>query len=161
MKRDHWINIVGFFTVIGAIAALLVVPEVRSWLGLRVQDSTSEKNESRTVVVDARKMWVDTGIEVAGRRVRILYKSGQWRNHPTSPWNVGDGLGPYENQHSLIVPNGALAALVGKTNGGTFPVGTFYEGGSDSGRLYLSMNDLSGYFDDNAGSITVTVTLFQ
>jgi hypothetical protein len=32
---DRWSKIVGFFTVVGAIAALLVVPELREAIGLR------------------------------------------------------------------------------------------------------------------------------
>jgi hypothetical protein len=188
MERDYWFKVVGLFTIIGAIAALLVVPEVRRGIGLELQDSTkldnpkqalpfqssysqntvqaspsttSRNNETRTVLVNARTMWVDTGIDVTGKRVRIRYESGQWRNHPTSAWNTGDGLSPYEEQHLLIVPRGALAALVGKTNKGAFPVGTSYEGAAGSGRLYLSMNDLSGYFNDNEGSLTVTVSVLE
>lgn len=106
-------------------------------------------------------MWVDTGIDVTGKRVRITYETGQWRNHPTSAWNTGDGLSPYADQHLLIVPNATLGALVGRTNKGTFFVGTFFEGAAGSGRLYLSMNDLFGYFDDNTGSLTITVTVLQ
>lgn len=117
--------------------------------------------ETKTITIDSRRMWVDTGIDVTGKRVRITYESGQWRNHPTAAWNTGNGVSPYEDQHLLIVPRGALAALVGKTNSGTFPIGTFYEGTAGSGRLYLSINDKSGYFNDNAGSITVTISVLE
>jgi hypothetical protein len=117
--------------------------------------------ETRTVTIDSRRMWIDTGIDVTGKRVRIRYESGQWRNHPTAAWNIGNGLSPYEDQHLLIVPRGALAELVGKTNSGAFPVGTSYEGSPGSGRLYLSINDLAGYFNDNAGSITVTISVSE
>lgn len=34
MERDRWVKLIGFFTVAGAIAALLVVPEIRRALGL-------------------------------------------------------------------------------------------------------------------------------
>jgi hypothetical protein len=37
VERETWFKLVGFFTIIGAIAALLVVPEVRKILGLESQ----------------------------------------------------------------------------------------------------------------------------
>ncbi len=39
MERDYWFKVVGFFTIIGSLAALLVVPEVRKGIGLDVPDS--------------------------------------------------------------------------------------------------------------------------
>ena len=123
--------------------------------------STSPKNQSetKTITLDAKRMWTDTGLNVTGKLVRIKYESGQWQNHPTSGWNKGDGLSPYNEKHRLIVPSGELASLVGKTDSGVFSVGTFYEGRAGSGRLFLSMNDISGYFNDNSGSLTVTINI--
>ena len=55
----------------------------------------------------------------------------------------------------LLVPNANLSALVGKTDKEAFFVGNYYEGKMGTGRLYLSINDKPGYFDDNVGSLVV------
>ncbi len=125
--------------------------------------STPNKSQktpfSKRIEVRANKMWVDTGIDVTDRNVRIEYESGQWRNSPTSGWNDGNGRRPYDEQHRLIVPSADLSSLVGKTNENTFFVGNAYEGFAGSGRLYLSINDIAGYFNDNAGVLYVTVSV--
>jgi len=61
----------------------------------------------------------------------------------------------------LIVPSADLSSLVGKTNKGTFFVGNFYDEYAGSGRLYLSINDISGEFNDNSGSITILLNISE
>jgi hypothetical protein len=39
MERGFWFRVVGFFTIVGALAALVMVPEVRKVIGLDVRDS--------------------------------------------------------------------------------------------------------------------------
>jgi hypothetical protein len=39
METGFWVKVVGAFTIIGALAALLVVPEVRDVIGLDRRDS--------------------------------------------------------------------------------------------------------------------------
>jgi hypothetical protein len=42
---DRWAKIVGFFTIVGAIAALLVVPELRKAVGLRPLSEAHESDD--------------------------------------------------------------------------------------------------------------------
>jgi hypothetical protein len=41
VETDKWYKFIGFFTIVGAIAALLVVPEVRQFIGLNSQGVSS------------------------------------------------------------------------------------------------------------------------
>ena len=42
-----------------------------------------------------------------------------------------------------------------------FMLGTSHEGDIGKGRLYLSINDKPGYFDDNVGSLFVIVSFLE
>lgn len=58
MNKDKWTKIVGAFTIIGAIAALLVVPEVRRFIGLDSQAApqiiTQSSEPSTTTLNDSK-----------------------------------------------------------------------------------------------------------
>ena len=114
----------------------------------------------KDITVPANQMWFDTGMDVTGKTVRIEYKSGQWLNIKGSNWCDGEGKGPWTG---MVVPDAPLASLVGKTDKGTFYVGNYIEGKMGSGRLYLSMNDKPGTYDDgsNSGSLNVTVSFLD
>jgi hypothetical protein len=109
--------------------------------------------------IPASEMWVDTGIDTTGKEVRIIYDGGIWLNHPTSRACDGHGLSPYADQAKLIVPQGNLSALVGKTGSGTFVVNNYKEVRNGRGRLYLSINDLPGEYQDNSGSLFVKLSI--
>jgi len=111
--------------------------------------------------IPAGQMWVDTGVDVSGKKVRIKYEGGVWKNYPTSSPCDGAGKAPFDEQEKLIVPSGNLAALVGKTDRGSFVVGNYKEGILGTGRLYLSINDKPGTFEDNSGSLFVTVEVLN
>ena len=116
---------------------------------------------SRQLTVPANIEWFDSGIEVTGKRVKIEYRSGQWRNHPSSGANDGNGRYPYAEQSSLVLPSANLSSLIGRTSQGVFFVGNLYEGVPGDGRLYLAINDKSGYYSDNIGSLTVVVSFVE
>lgn len=107
------------------------------------------------LTIPADIQWVDTGLNVTGKQVSIQYKSGCWKNHPTSTCSTGSGLGTFKDQQALLVPAAPLSALVGKTNSGTFPIGDSYSGSPGDGTLQLSLNDLGGYFRDNSGNLVL------
>jgi hypothetical protein len=108
--------------------------------------------------VPANVEWFDTGIDITGK-VHIEYESGEWRNHPNSGTNDGRGRWPFDGKSKLIIPSGELSQLIGKVNSRLFIVGNSYQGSPGVGRLYLSINDLPGHFNDNSGSLRVVITL--
>jgi hypothetical protein len=116
------------------------------------------KSFSKKITIPANEMWVDTGIDVTGKRIRIEYESGQWTNMIGSNSCDGEGKGPYPH---LTVPDAPLAALVGKTDTGSFYVGNLLEGNMGKGRLYLGLNDKADFYDDNSGALNVTVSFVE
>lgn len=187
MERGFWFKLVGAFTIIGALAALLVVPEVRHVIGLDRGDSmqlnkveasqqrsspspgdnpstaqarpapTLKKNETRTVVVDAGKMWVDTGITLASGDGLVMQASGQWAN--TTPHVSYDAKGLDNTWPGTVLESANIGSLIGSVGGVIFPVGAYYSDGSPaSGRLYLSMNDVPGTYSDNWGQVSVKIS---
>jgi hypothetical protein len=115
---------------------------------------------SREVTVPAKRVWFDSGIDITNKYVRIQRKSGTWSNtnNEGNIWSEGWGG---QSWGGLLVPNGGLRDLVGKTSKGMFVVGQYCEGDLGSGRLYLSMNDIEGHFNDNVGSIVVTISFLE
>ena len=117
--------------------------------------------------VSARNMWVDTGLDVTNKTVRIKYESGTWSNNGAgSHFCDGEGFIPEAQDFrdvipKLLVANAPLGAMVGKTNGEPFFVGNSYEDRPGAGRLYLSINDKPESFDDNTGSLRIVVTLLD
>jgi hypothetical protein len=101
MRSDTWFKIVGLFTIVGATAALLVVPEVRRSLGLGLHGPThtdSSQNhsepsgkapgptqsttapshaETRTVIVDPQRMWTDSNLQIKKGELITVEASGQ------------------------------------------------------------------------------------
>lgn len=50
MERGFWFRVVGFFTIVGALSALVMVPEVRKALGLEVPAS-NQPNPASTPIM--------------------------------------------------------------------------------------------------------------
>ena len=166
--------------VVGVSVALLTVPEFRRAVGLTepvrtISQSTQASsnstdsppvfpkqaspkvNLSKRIEVRADKMWVDTGVDVTGKTVRIEYESGQWSNGGDDPL-FADGRGA-NSWPDLLVPGAPIRSLVGKTSSGTFLIGNLREGNLGQGRLYLSINDVPNNYGDNIGSLTVIITI--
>jgi hypothetical protein len=132
--------------------------------------SSCAKSGSRPEVVleiQARTTWVDTGLDVTSKTIRIKYESGTWSNDGAeSHFCDGEGFIPEGKDFrdvipKLLVQNAPLGALVGRTNGDPFFVGNTYEDRPGEGRLYLSMNEKPDSFDDNTGSLRVVVSILD
>jgi hypothetical protein len=133
---------------------------------------------ARTVTVDSRQAWMDTGVSRPGGSGRFLSVTaeGKWTFRPGgSDWTVGPRGGNPASDYARVDgqeshpyhANGAVkASLIGKwgKDGETFFVGDRYsEGGLDNdplrGRtLYLGIND--DQLDNNSGSLTVLLEEF-
>ena len=127
------------------------------------------RQSPRGVVLDipAKSMWVDTGLDVTNKTIRIKYESGTWSNDGVeSHFCDGEGFIPEAQDFrdvipKLLVTNAPLGAMVGKTSGEPFFIGNSYEARAGEGRLYLSINDKPDSFDDNAGSLRIVVTMLD
>ena len=112
----------------------------------------------RTVTVDARTAWTDTGVVVRnGQEVRFA-PSGEVRWGPGRRDGAdGENNSPYNRARPM--PDRNAAALIGKIgeNGDPFFIGA---GRTPlrlrgSGRLFLGIND--DYLQDNSGSLRVVI----
>ena len=117
--------------------------------------------------IPAQTMWFDTGVDVTNKTVQIKYQSGTWSNDVAeSNFCDGEGFIPEGKDFrdvipKLLVTNAPLGALVGRANSEPFFVGNTYEDRPGEGRLFLSINDKPDSFDDNAGSLRITVTVLD
>ncbi len=105
--------------------------------------------------VPANVEWCDTGINVRrGQRIAIGAQ-GRW-NYRGEPAFGPDGA--RERLDTTLFPRAPLAALIGRVGDQVFLVG---QGGqsqaASEGRLFLSINDVSGTFGDNSGFMDVYV----
>lgn len=99
--------------------------------------------------------WCDTGLRVQqGQRISIGAQ-GQWgylREPAYGP------AGARQRIDNSLYPRAPLAALLGRVGERIFPIG---QGGEfempSDGVLHLSMNDVSGSFQDNSGHMDVYV----
>ena len=127
----------------------------------------SSSQQKVVLEIPGRAMWFDTGLDVTNKAIQIKYESGTWSNDGAEThFCDGEGFIP-EGQDfrdvipKLLVTNAPLGALVGRTNGEPFFVGNTYEDRPGEGRLYLSMNEKPDSFDDNAGSVRITVSVLD
>src|SRR5262245_37143473 len=117
--------------------------------------------------ISAQTLWVDTGVDVTNKNVRIKYESGNWSNDgKESHFCDGEGFIPEPEDFRDLIPklalsNAPLGSLIGKTNGEPFFVGNSYEGHPGDGTLHLSINDNPNSFGDNAGALRVVVTVLD
>jgi hypothetical protein len=115
---------------------------------------------SKRIQVPANQIWFDTGVDVTGKAVCIQYETGMWTSGGDDP-KYSDGNTGTSPWPGLLVPDLPIRALVGKTDAGPFFVGNHKEGDLGSGHLYLCMNDVPGRYEDNTGSITVSIGFFE
>ena len=140
-----------------------------SMVGLATVSSCSQSRSHQTVALEipAQTMWVDTGLDVTNKTIQIKYESGTWSNDgEESHFCDGEGFIPEMKDFrdvipKLLVTNAPLGALVGRTNGAPFFVGNTYEDRPGEGHLFLSINDKPDSFDDNAGSVRITVSILD
>jgi Ca2+-binding EF-hand superfamily protein len=114
----------------------------------------------RSIVVDASRGWVDTGINVRNGDTISIQANGS----VTLSDNNADAANPGGSQSGRLAPSaplpnqpaGALIARVG--DGPPIFVGDRQTiTANNSGRLYLAVND--DHFDDNRGQFRATVSL--
>ena len=129
-------------------------------LAIALSGEWAQAQTSTTVIVAANVEWFDTGIDVqAGGAVFALSinATGNWTN--VAGGQLVDGAGYGSLLPNAIAPTLSFASLIGRVNGTIFGIGrSFSQGSPASGRLFLSMNDVPGTYDDNAGQLTVVVT---
>ena len=112
----------------------------------------------RTVAVEGRTQWTDTGVDVRASQAVAFVSSGQVRWGPDRrDGAAGERNSPYNQGRPM--PNRNAAALIGKVGATGDP---FFIGGDQapirmrgSGRLFLGIND--DYLQDNTGSLRVTI----
>ena len=117
---------------------------------------------NKTLVVKGTDKWLNTGIDVKpGSRV-VTTATGTWKNDgkPETYAVTADGFGAYKNP-GAVIPEENFASLIGRygDEGEPFFVGSNYEGSGGSGRLFLQMNDVEGFFSDNVGELTVNISV--
>ncbi len=113
----------------------------------------------RSVAVNARTAWTDTGVEVRRGQEIFFTATGEVRRGP----GRRDGAGGERSSPSnpgRTMPDRNAAALIGKIgeNGDPFFIGAGTQGipVRDGGRLFLGIND--DVLDDNSGSLRVVIS---
>ena len=117
------------------------------------------------VIVSAREVWLDTGIQVAEDEiVNVRYLSGLWNVNPSARFRSygPEGIG-ITAKEGYALPGENEGCLVGKIGSGkAFYIGTGAALPKESGTLFLTANDDlygrygSGY-KDNEGAVTVEI----
>lgn len=116
---------------------------------------------NKALIVKGTDVWLDTGIEIdAGEHV-LITATGTWKNDgkPETYAVTADGFETYKNAGACI-PDANFASLIGRigSDGTPFFVGSnFDQMATNSGKLFLQMNDVEGLFGDNVGELNVTV----
>lgn len=120
----------------------------------------SPKNTTaKEITIDANKVWQNSQIELTkGDEVSIIYKGGEWYVNPADA-TLTDA-GGYNSEYVSIVSNAHYGALLTKVGN----LGNPFEAGNqisftaqETGILQFQIND--GILDDNAGSVTVIVSI--
>jgi adhesin HecA-like repeat protein len=122
-----------------------------------VPPSTPKFPTRQTITLRADELWLDSGISVSQGDTLSVSATGQWSNSGNEKFVNADG---YNNGWpGIILESGHIAQLIGKIGNNIFAIGQHYAGRSpSSGRLFLSMNDVPSHFDDNFGSLVVSIT---
>ena len=130
--------------------------------------SPSPKQTKVTIVVPSTVEWQNTTIQLnIGDKVSIS-ASGEWSHGyqgdtGITPYYDAGGFDKYDG--TVYLPTSKVGALIGKIgNGSLFFVGSEFEFVStESGTLYLGINDTPGSYarENNAGELTVTITVIE
>lgn len=113
--------------------------------------------------VHAQQLWQDTRIQIRpGYRVTVIQVGGAWTEVGGSDeaWYDANGRVADRVDNNAVLPSVSIGTLIGKIgdDGQIFRLGRWSVLTSPAeGMLYLSMNDLYDYYDDNAGFVTVQI----
>lgn len=160
------------------MAALLVVPEVRKFLGLESQHipspiTTTEsakpvtntapqppREENKIIVVDSkRESWTGANLQIQnGDSLRV--EASGIIDHG-GPKCGPDGNPSITPNGDATIPVARWGALIGKIGAGDpFIIGSFYQGTAlNSGDLKFLINDTPGSYADNYGHFQLRITL--
>lgn len=114
------------------------------------------------ISVDAKVLFQPTNIQVTKGETYQITAEGEWQDadFPTSDANGFKGFTAPMFFGMLLkpLPGQYYMKLCGKVGGWKFPIGTFAEiKAKRTGELLLFANDAKGFFDNNRGTIKVTV----
>jgi len=129
-------------------------------LDLQPGPTSAVPARTETVIVDGRRAFTDSGVEVAtGDRVQVGATGTVF--HDSSGSSGPSGVAERRDLRQFNVleseNHGALIGRIGE-NGAPFPVGSDFSSASLApGRLFLGVNDAG--VDNNSGSFTATVTV--
>jgi|1185.fasta_scaffold136085_2 hypothetical protein len=178
--NQRFVTTVGVFTIVGAIAAVLNIPEFRSLLrpsgyhsGVSGQElplapppspPPPEIEVISTVVEATTPGWTNTGLALQRGDVLDIEVSGTVLFDPTiqevgpdgTPWNASSVGHPNE----FMLPKEHLAAVIGKIGDRIFLIGRHsHEIAQSDGTLSLGINErwIPGAWDDNRGTFQVSV----
>lgn len=131
-----------------------------------------QSNLKKTIYLDAKSDWLDTGIWVREGEEVGLKCQGTWAVAPANEskrWPdtgpEGHGSHPGEKVHRRGDPKKELpgipfGTLLARVGGIVFPIGNQeWVLMPSNGRLYLVINDYPFYRHDNRGGLTITILL--
>jgi hypothetical protein len=143
--------------------------QIEEWIGNRYTDDRTRDDRvggsgsraglrERSVVVQARTAWTDTGVDVRPGQEIFFSASGEVRWGPgRRDGAAGERNSPFNQARPM--PDRNAAALIGKIgeNGDPFFIGGSTQGirVRGAGRLFLGVND--DYLQDNSGSLRVVI----
>lgn len=118
----------------------------------------------KQVVVDARTEWFNTDVTVqTGDQVQIKYLSGTW--------TIWKGVDPYTDANGqtgrkdpcTFLPSANTSGLVGRVGTGNVQfIGSMKSfTAQSSASLFLSINDCTGQFQNNDGTLTLLVSVIS
>jgi Ca2+-binding EF-hand superfamily protein len=116
------------------------------------------REPARTVVVNARQQWVDTGIDLRAGDFLYVTATGRVSWAPAANYTEANGADPAGPNAPL--PGAGAGGLIGRIgNSQVFMVGANLDGhrANTAGRLFLQVND--DLLTDNQGSFRTTVTV--
>jgi hypothetical protein len=177
--NQRFVTIVGVFTIIGAIAAVLSIPESRALSRDSVTTQSGVVGQETpfvpmveppsvnvlTVELDARRPgWTNTGIEVNRGDILDIEVSGNVVFDPEIR-AVGPGGTDWKanivgHPNEFLLPNENLAAVIGRINDRVFLIGSRSQVIAQAdGPLWLAINErwITGAWDDNRGTFQVSV----
>lgn len=174
MGNDSWVKMAGVFTILAAIAAILVVPEVRKFLALDSQLQTqpqpsnigsppSNRQEiNKVITVDSHSAtWTSSGVQVKRGDVIKVEASGTIdHGRPKCGPDGNPDIAPYGDAVMPTARYGALIAKVGASE--PFLIGSNYQTtASLSGEMQFLINDTPGAYYDNSGYFQVRITVVR
>lgn len=124
-------------------------------------ESTAQEH-SYQVIVDAKTFPNHSGIQVEKGEVYTIEAKGEWQDADFPPTDANGFKGftapMFFGMLLKPLPSQFYMKLCGKVEGFKFPIGTKTTVEMKrSGELQLFANDAKGFFDNNSGTIIVTI----